>query len=102
MPDHVRYIQKDGQSVDIAIVRRRFFETALGAGVGPDKACGIWNDAEIGMRVKLSRSCAISRSSRLRRASAFSNEQPRIDHPWRATGQARPAGDQMPSLRSTP
>ena len=50
MPDHGRYIQKDGQSLDIGIVRRRFFETALGAGVGPDKACGIWNDAVFGDR----------------------------------------------------
>ena len=50
MLDQVRYIQRDGQSVDIAIVRRRFFETALGAGVGPDKACGIWNDAVFGDR----------------------------------------------------
>jgi hypothetical protein len=32
------------------IVRRRFFEAALGAGVGPDKACGIWNDAVFGDR----------------------------------------------------
>jgi hypothetical protein len=50
MPDRVRYIQKDGQSIDLAIVQRRFFETALGAGVGPDKACGIWNDAIFGDR----------------------------------------------------
>jgi hypothetical protein len=50
MPDHVRYIQKDRQSVGMEIVRRRFFEAALGAGVGPDKACGIWNDAVFGDR----------------------------------------------------
>jgi hypothetical protein len=50
MHDDVRYIQKDGQSVDIAIVRRRFIGVALGAGVGPDKACGIWNDAVFGDR----------------------------------------------------
>jgi hypothetical protein len=31
MLDQVRYIQRDGQSVDIAIVRQRFFETALDA-----------------------------------------------------------------------
>ena len=48
MPDHVRYIQKDGQSLDVATVRRRFFETALASGVGPDKTCGIWNDALFG------------------------------------------------------
>ena len=48
MLDQVRYIQKDGQSVDTAIVRRRFFEIALGAGVGRDKACGIWNGAIFG------------------------------------------------------
>ena len=50
MLDQVRYIQRDGQSVDTAIVRRRFFETALNTGVGPDKACGIWNDAVFGDR----------------------------------------------------
>jgi len=50
MPHHIRYIQKDGQSVDVAIVRQRFFETALDSGVGPDKACGIWNDAVFGDR----------------------------------------------------
>jgi hypothetical protein len=50
MLDQVRDVQRDGQSVDIAIVRRRFFETALDAGVGPDKACGIWNDAVFGDR----------------------------------------------------
>jgi predicted hydrolase (HD superfamily) len=50
MPDLVRYIQKDGQSIDVASVRRRFFETALAAGVGPDKACGVWNDAIFGDR----------------------------------------------------
>jgi hypothetical protein len=50
MPDTVWYIRKDGKSVDIAIVRRRFFETALVAGVDPDKACGIWNDAVFGNR----------------------------------------------------
>jgi hypothetical protein len=50
MPDHVRYIQKDGQSLDVAIVRRRFFEAVLCNGVGPDKACAIWNDAVFGDR----------------------------------------------------
>jgi hypothetical protein len=49
MPDLVRYIQKDGQSIDVVSVRRRFFETALAAG-GPDKACGVWNDAIFGDR----------------------------------------------------
>ena len=50
MADDVRYIRKDGQSVDVATVRRRFFESVLDAGVGPDKACGIWNDALFGDR----------------------------------------------------
>jgi len=50
MHDHIRYIQKDGQSINVAIVRRCFFEAALDAGVGPDKACGIWNDAVFGDR----------------------------------------------------
>ena len=50
MADDGRYIRKDGHSIDVAIVRRRFFESVLYAGVGPDKASGIWNDALFGDR----------------------------------------------------
>ena len=43
-----RFINKNGTSVDIATVRKRFFEAVLDTGVGPDKACAIWNDAVFG------------------------------------------------------
>ena len=33
----VRFIQKDGQSVDVATVRRRFFEAAIASNVHPDR-----------------------------------------------------------------
>jgi hypothetical protein len=77
MLDQVRYIQRDGQSVDIAIVRQRFFETALDArrrsrqGVRHLERRGI---SGISMRGRLSRSCAISKSSRLRPGLDFANE----------------------------
>jgi hypothetical protein len=45
MLDQVRYNQRDGQSVDIAIVRQRFLRPLSMPGVGPDRASGIWNDA---------------------------------------------------------
>jgi len=44
----VRFIQKDGQSVDCATVRRRFFEAAVAATVHPDRVCRIWNNAMFG------------------------------------------------------
>jgi hypothetical protein len=44
----VRFIQKDGQSVDGATVRRRFFEAAIAAKVHPDRVCRIWNNAMFG------------------------------------------------------
>ena len=56
--------------------------------------------SEIDMRGDLSRSSAMSRLSRLTPVLAFSNEQPWIDHPRRASRQARPPGDQMSSLRA--
>jgi hypothetical protein len=46
----IRFINKNGTSVDIATVRKRFFEAVLDTGVGPDKACAIWNDAVFGDR----------------------------------------------------
>ena len=44
----VRFIQKDGQSVDLATVRRRFFEAAIASNVHPDRVCRIWNNAIFG------------------------------------------------------
>ena len=44
----VRFIQKDGQSVDVATVRRRFFEAATASNVHPDRVCRIWNNAIFG------------------------------------------------------
>jgi hypothetical protein len=44
----IRFIRKDGQSVDTAIVRKCFFESALDAGVGPERASRIWNHAMFG------------------------------------------------------
>ena len=44
----VRFIRKDGQSVDTAIVRKRFFESVLDAGAGPIRATRIWNDMLFG------------------------------------------------------
>ena len=44
----VRFIQKDGQSVDCATVRRRFFEAAVAATVHPDRVCRIWKNAMFG------------------------------------------------------
>jgi hypothetical protein len=44
----IRFINKNGASVDIATVRKRFFECALDAGVGPERTCTIWNDAVFG------------------------------------------------------
>jgi hypothetical protein len=46
--DKVRFIQKDCQTVDAAIVRRRFFEAAIAANVHSDSACRIWNNAIFG------------------------------------------------------
>jgi len=44
MPD-VRFISKDGHSVDGAIVRKLFFECAIRAGLISDHASAIWRDA---------------------------------------------------------
>jgi hypothetical protein len=44
----VRFIQKDGQSVEGEAVRRRFFEAAIAAKVHPDRVCRIWNNAMFG------------------------------------------------------
>jgi len=44
----VRFVQKDGRTVDVEIVRQRFFEAAISANVHPDRACRIWNNAIFG------------------------------------------------------
>ena len=44
----VRFIRKDGHSVEMATVRQRFFEAAIAANVHPDRACRIWNNAMFG------------------------------------------------------
>ena len=44
----VRFIQKDGQSVDLATVRRRFFDAAITANVHPDRVSRIWSNAIFG------------------------------------------------------
>jgi hypothetical protein len=43
-----RFIWKDGQSVEAAIVRKRFFESALDRGASPVRATRIWNDMLFG------------------------------------------------------
>jgi hypothetical protein len=43
-----RFIRKDGQSVDMAVIRKRFFEVALDSGSGPERASQIWNDMLFG------------------------------------------------------
>jgi hypothetical protein len=44
----IRFIRKDGQSVATAIVRKRFFESAVADGVGPERASRIWQHAMFG------------------------------------------------------
>ena len=44
----VRFVQKDRRTVDVEIVRQRFFEAAIAANVHPDRASRIWNDAIFG------------------------------------------------------
>lgn len=44
----VRFIRKDGQRVDAAIVRKRFFEPALEPGASPVRAPRNWNDMLFG------------------------------------------------------
>jgi hypothetical protein len=34
----IRFVRKDGQSVDMAIIRKRFFESALDSGSSPERA----------------------------------------------------------------
>jgi hypothetical protein len=44
----IRFIQKDGQSVDIATVRKRFFESAADAQFDPERAIYLWDAAMFG------------------------------------------------------
>lgn len=44
----VRFIRKDGQRVDTAIVRKQFFESAIAANASPERICRIWNAAIFG------------------------------------------------------
>jgi hypothetical protein len=41
----IRFIRKDGQSVDLAIIRKRFFEAVADAEINPLYASRIWHDA---------------------------------------------------------
>ena len=41
----IRFIRKDGQSVEGSIVRRRFFESAYRSGINPDRASAVWQAA---------------------------------------------------------
>ena len=44
----VRFVQKDGRTVDVEIVRQRFFGAAIAGNVHPDRASRIWNNAIFG------------------------------------------------------
>ena len=41
----IRFINKNGTSVDIAVVRKRFFDSAIRSAVHPDRASAIWEGA---------------------------------------------------------
>jgi hypothetical protein len=45
MMTDIRFIRKDGQSVAIALVRKRFFESAAVSGVNPHRASVLWEAA---------------------------------------------------------
>jgi hypothetical protein len=46
----IRFIQKDGQSIDPDIIRQRFFDSAVRSGVHPDRASAMWQAAMRGER----------------------------------------------------
>jgi hypothetical protein len=55
----VRFREKDGQSIDVAVVRRRFFDAAMAAS---DRAFRIWNNAiflDLHARVVVEKQCGI-------------------------------------------
>jgi len=39
---NIRFIRKDGQSVEPDNIRERFFQSAVRSGVHPDRASAIW------------------------------------------------------------
>jgi hypothetical protein len=58
----VRFREKDGQSIDVAVVRRRFFDAAMAASVHHDRAFRIWNNAiflDLHARVVVEKQCGI-------------------------------------------
>jgi len=44
----IRFINKNGTSVDIATIRKRFFDSAIVANINPQRARHIWNTAMLG------------------------------------------------------
>jgi hypothetical protein len=42
---NIRFIRKDGQSLDPDNIRERFFQSAVRSGVHPDRANAIWQAA---------------------------------------------------------
>jgi hypothetical protein len=44
----IRFIQKDGQSIDLATVRKRFFESAADAEADHKRASYLWDAAMFG------------------------------------------------------
>ena len=72
------FIRKDGQSVDIAAVRERFFGSAADAEVDPKRASYLWDAAMFGdtrARKLIEELCQISLVSPMP-VSGFSNEPP--------------------------
>src|SRR5438045_8355839 len=57
----IRFINKNRTSVDIAVVRKRFFDSAIRPGVHPDRASAIWEGAMRG-----GAPCAVCHRRRLR------------------------------------
>ena len=75
----IRFIRKDGQKVNTAIVRKRFFETVLESGGGPGRAARICNDMLFGdsyARRLIEKMCEIEIVD-ADTGLASSNEQPR-------------------------
>ena len=79
MLSDIRFIRKDGQKVNTAIVRKRFFETVLKSGGGPGRAARIWNEMLFGdsyARRLIEKMCEIEIVD-ADTGLASSNEQPR-------------------------
>ena len=60
----IRFITKTGTSVDIATVRKRFFDSVAHAGIYPDSAGAVWSDAilhgNVRARALIEQLCEIS------------------------------------------